>query len=90
MRPVLYAPVLAALLSATAAMAQDCDIAAEVTAIGPIFQARVQELSAAPTPENMATITDLSERFSEAGSLAGTDRAAACAQYAKLREMLQM
>ncbi len=89
MRLVLLVPCLAVLCSATA-MAQDCDIAAEVTAIAPIFQARIQELSANPTPENMETIQDLSERFSEAGSLAGTDRSAACAQYAKLRQMLEM
>ena len=89
MRLVLLVPCLAILLTTTA-IAQDCDIAAEVTAIAPIFQARVQELSANPTPENMETIQDLSERFSEAGALAGTDRAAACAQYAKLRQMLQM
>ncbi len=89
MRPALLSPCLA-ILFATTAMAQDCDVAAEVTAIAPIFQARVQELSANPTPENMETIQDLSERFSEAGALTATDRAAACAQYAKLRQMLEM
>ena len=89
MRLVLFAPCLAVLFTMPA-LAQDCDIAAEVTAIAPIFQARVQELSANPTPENMETIQDLSERFSEAGALTATDRAAACAQYAKLRQMLEM
>ncbi|MCB9947163.1 MAG: hypothetical protein H6842_04955 [Rhodospirillaceae bacterium] len=90
MRIVPMAWLAAWLVAPHMAQAQTCDIATEVQEIAPIFQAKVQSLSADPTAENMALITALSEMFTEAGTLVATDPAAACDRYAKLRRMLEM
>ncbi len=85
-------PVAAALILATAgpAAAQNCNPQEEVLAISPVFQQRIQELSANPTAENLAKIAEISEKLTSAGSLIASDPAKACQFYSELRSALNI